>query len=124
MTIKAVSKPQQIALDFEPGLTENHPTLLDFMASRIYQKGLSNVAPILNKAPGNLGLELGGDDKRHFSVKSLERYIEKCQDVTPIYYLIEKYLSDPQAKRDAAQAEMLEIFRQMQPTLKRAGLIR
>jgi len=118
----AVIKPQQIALDFEPGLTERFGSLRECVATGVYQRGLKRVAIDLDTAPSNLSVQLSEDTSRHFSVDSLERYIESTGDVTPIHYLAERFLSDKSARQAAASAELLEIFRQLQPALKKAGM--
>lgn len=118
----AVIKPQQIALDFEPGLTERYGSLRECVATGVYQRGLKRIAIDLDTAPSNLSVQLSEDPARHFSVDSLERYIQATGDVTPIHYLAERFLSDKSAKQAAASAELLELFKQLQPALKKAGM--
>lgn len=115
-------KHTQLTLDFELGLTERHTSLRDCIAAGVYQRGLGKVAIKLDKAPGNLSSELGKDTTRHLSVDSFEKYLETTQDLTPIYYLIEKFLSDKTAKQDAAQAQLLSMLSDLQPLLKQAGM--
>jgi hypothetical protein len=116
------AKTNQLTLDFEPGLAERFNSLREVVATGVYQRGLGRVAIDLNKAPGNLSVELSEDATRNFSVDNLERYIEKTGDVQPIYYLVEKFLADRTAKQDAAQAQLLTILAQLQPLLKQAGV--
>lgn len=118
----AVIKPQQIALDFELGLTERYGSLRECVATGVYQRGLKRIAIDLDTAPSNLSVQLSEDPARHFSVDSLERYIQATGDVTPIHYLAERFLSDKSAKQAAASAELLELFKQLQPALKKAGM--
>lgn len=113
---------KQMTLDFAPGLTERYTCLRDCLATSVYRRGLGKVAIDLNKAPGNLSVELSDDPTRHFSVESLERFIETSGDVTPIYYLCEKFLSDKGAKQNAAQAQLLTLLAQLQPLMKQAGV--
>jgi hypothetical protein len=119
MNLKA---PSQLTLDFEPGLVERHGSLLGCIAAGVYQHGLGRVALVLDKGPGNLSTELTHDGVRHFSAESLERYIEKTGDKTPIYYLVEKFLSDRGARKDAAQAELMTKLAEIQKLMKRAGV--
>jgi hypothetical protein len=120
----AVIKGQtsQLTLDFEPGLTERFQCLREVIATGVYQRGLGRVAIDLNQAPGNLSVQLSEDPTRHFSVDSLESYIEKTGDLQPIYYLAEKFLASKSAKVDAAHAQLLAALGQLQPLLKQAGL--
>jgi hypothetical protein len=115
-------KKNQLTLDFEAGLTERYSSLRECIATGVYQRGLGKVAIDLDHAPGNLSVQLSGDQTRHFSVDSLERYIEKTGDNTPVFYLVEKFLADRTAKQDAAQAQLLSLLAQLQPLMKQAGV--
>jgi hypothetical protein len=108
----------QMTLDFEAGLVERYQSLRECVATGVYQRGLGRVAIDLNQAPGNLSVQLSEDQTRHFSVDALETYIEKTRDVTPIYYLAEKFLSDRTAKNDAAQAQLKALLPQLQQLIK------
>jgi hypothetical protein len=99
----------QLTLEFEPALTELHRCLLDCVAAGVYQRGLKRVASDLDKAPGNLSRELGGESDRHFSVEALERYIQTQGDLTPIMYLIARYMGD-QAQAEAATMKRVETL--------------
>lgn len=109
----------QLSLSFEPEMHERYGSLREVCAQGIYQRGLTNVAPSLNKAPGNLSVELSEDQARKFSVDSLETYIEKFNDTAPIYYLISKFLA-PQNKENVNANALLA---QMQALLKQAGAL-
>ena len=97
----------QLTLELEPGLLDRHASLLDCLAAGVYSRGLKRVAMDLDKAPGNLSRELAGDSDRHFSVFALERYIQTQGDLTPIYYLIARYMGD-QAQAEAATLKRVE----------------
>ena len=60
--------------------------------------------------------------QRHFSVDSLERYIEKQGDLTPIYYLIDRFLHEKTRKQEAAMAQLAPILAQIAPLMRQAGL--
>lgn len=113
---------QQLTLAFEPGLAERFQSLRECVATGVYQRGLSSVAIDLNKAPGNLSVELSEDTARNFSVDSLERYMEKSGDVTPIHYLIDKFLHEKTHKQQAALAQLAPILQQLAPLMRQAGL--
>jgi hypothetical protein len=116
------TKESQLTLSFEQGISQRHQTLRECLATSIYQRGLGNVAIDLNKAPGNLSVELSDDNTRHFSVDSLEKYIEKTGDTSAIHYLIDKYLNDKTQKQNAAMAQLAPILQQLAPLLRQAGL--
>ena len=117
-----VIKPGQLTLDFEPGLVDRFPNLREVIATGIYKRGLMRVAMDLDVAPSNLSVKLSADPARSFSVENLEKYIAATGDKTPIYYLVEKFLSDKSAKKEAAIAEALSALAALQPLLKQAGL--
>ena len=101
----------QLTLEFEPGLVDRYGSLLECVAAGVYQRGLKRVAADLEKLAGNLSRELGGESDRHFSVEALERYIQTQGDLTPIYYLIARYMGD-QSKTEAATLNRVESLMQ------------
>ena len=82
----------QLAIEFEPGITQRYGSLLECIASGVYQRNLKSIASDLDLPRGNLTVMLSGDGQRHFGVDHLERYIEATGDVTPILYLVAKHL--------------------------------
>lgn len=114
----------QLTLSFEPGLSERFTSLRECVATGIYHRGLSNVAPSLNKAPGNLSVELSEDQSRKFSVDALELYIEKFGDLTPIYYLVERFIQPKESNplQQAAMAQLPSVMAKMLQVMKDAGV--
>lgn len=112
----------QLTLSFEPGLSDRYTCLRECVAAGVYRQGLGNVAIDLDQAPGNLSVQLSADPSRHFSVDSLEKYIEKSGDTTPILYLIDKFLKD-EAGDEMSPAEMRAMLKQMAPAFKRMGVL-
>lgn len=120
MPIKA--DKNQLTLDFETGLVERYGSLRECVATGVYQRGLKRVAIDLDTAPSNLSVQLSEDPSRHFPVDSFETYLEKTGDMTPLYYLIEKFLADKQAKQDATMEEAMKLLAQLAPAMKKMGL--
>ncbi|WP_225783360.1 hypothetical protein [Xenophilus sp. Marseille-Q4582] len=119
ITALRAEKKDQLTLDFTPGLTDRHLSLRDCIAAGVYQRGLGRVAIDLNQAPGNLSVQLSEDPSRNFSVDSLERYIEKTGDTTPVMYLVEKFLAPDARPKNAKQVQvikdqMIEMMRQLE----------
>lgn len=112
------AQTNQLSLSFEPEMHERFGSLRECIAQGIYQRGLTKVAPALNKAPGNLSVELSEDTSRRFSVDALEEYIAEFGDHQPIYYLISRFLAPEQPQNVAAQA----LLEQMQALMRQAGL--
>lgn len=99
----------QLTLELEPGLTDRFASLRECMTACVYQHGLKRVAMDLDKAPGNLSRMLAGEGGYHFSIELMERYVQTTNDLTPIYYLIARYLGD-QAKTEAATMRRVETM--------------
>lgn len=111
----------QLTLDFEPGLSERHRNLRDCIGAGIYRRGLSTCAIDLNESPGNLSNQLSDESQRKFGVDEFELYLEKTRDFTPIFYLVEKFLSK-EHKAQHADAKKLAALEQIQALMKSAGL--
>lgn len=110
--IRAVPErhPDQLTLDFIPGLSDRYQSLRECVAAGVYQRGLGSVAIDLNKAPGNLSVELSEEPTRHFSVDSLERYIEKTGDTQPVMYLVERFLAPEARPKNSEQVKALKLM--------------
>lgn len=113
---------RQLTLNFEPGLSERYPSFRECVASSVYRYGLTNAAIDLDKAPGNLSVELSADPARKFGIEDFERYIAKSGDYTPIFYLVDKFLKE-QTGDEPSAAELKAMFKQMAPQLKRLGVL-
>lgn len=115
----AAISPSQLPLNFEPGLVERYGSLRDCIATGVYQRGLKRVAIDLDQAPSNLSVQLSDDPSRRFSVDSLETYIEKTGDKTPVLYLVERFLAPELENKgikqvEALKAKMAELMREME----------
>lgn len=113
---------EQLTLNFQPGLVDRHGSLRDCVAAGVYQRGLKRIAGDLDQAPGNLSVQLSDDHTRHFSVDSLERYLEKTGDTSPILYLIEKFLApDLRPKGTKEVLALRNMMAEMQKQLEALG---
>lgn len=115
----AAISASQLTLNFEPGLVERYGSLRDCIATGVYQRGLKRVAIDLDQAPSNLSVQLSDDPSRRFSVDSLEAYIEKTGDKTPVLYLVERFLAPELENKgikqvEALKAKMAELMREME----------
>lgn len=122
--IKRAQAPaqEQLTLSFEPGLSDRYGSLRECVATGVYQRGLKRVAIDLDQAPSNLSVQLSDDPARHFSVDNLERYIERTKDLTPVYYLVEKFIKPRDGRQEAALAQLPALAEQLQAMLKQAGM--
>lgn len=116
---------QQLTLEFEPGLLERFRNVREVVAAGVYQRGLKRVAGDMDVAPGNLSCMLNDDSQRKLGVDDLEHYIQTQGDLSPVYYLIARYLGDQAAVEGATLRrvndqlnEMLAIVAQLAPSTK------
>lgn len=108
--MNAVVASSQLTLDFEPGLVEKHPRLLDCIRAAAYtsRNPLKTIAADMDMSQSDLSRKLSGnpDDPRRFSVDDLEHFLNATGDLTPIYWLVEKYLEDGKQKQSRAVQEL------------------
>lgn len=112
----------QLTLTLEPGATARHRTLKECIAQGVYQRGVVAVAGKLDRSPSHLSEALSESDRRKFDVDELEAYVERTGDMTPVFYLVDKYLRDPQAQQQAALARLATLADQLPALLSAAGL--
>lgn len=106
----------QLSLNFSPGLTAQFRSIGEVCAAAVYasRKGLSGVAGDLDMAPSDLQRRLNlVDDQRPLTVSHLVGIVESTADARPVYWLIERFLKDPESARLDAIAQLGAIM----PTL-------
>jgi len=103
----------QLTLELDPGLTQRFRCARDAVAQGVYRRGLKVTAADLDMAPGNLSVALGDEGVRHLSIDSFERYLQVTGDLTPLYYLVERYLGDQGAARAEALDQVLRVAEQL-----------
>lgn len=116
-----------MSLQLEPGLAKKFRSLRRVTAQVVYQNGLDRCAIAADESPGNFSKSLGDREKgdataRRFDLDALEAVMDETGDYTPIYYLIDKYLHNDQAKRDAAVQSLGAMLPELSKLLKQAGL--
>lgn len=118
---------KQLSLTFEPGIGSRNRSLRDHMATQVYSRGLVEVAGKMDVAPSKLTEKLAGMDSggkpRGLTVCELERYIEKTGDVSPIHYLVDKYLQDPAVAQHEATVRLMALMEQIAPLAIAAGVM-
>lgn len=109
-----LNSPTQLTIDFTPGLTERHASLLDCIRQGAYshRNPLKTIAADMDMSQSELSRKLSNnpDDPRKLSVGDLEKYIEATGDTTPIYWLIEKHLQDDSIKQKHAMAALTKAL--------------
>lgn len=122
---KILPHDSQLTLSFEPGVSTRHRSLRACMAAGVYGIGLDRVAGKVDEAPSKLCEKLAGgsgDRKRDIGLDLFEAYVEKTGDVTPVYYLIDKFLRDGNATRDAALTKLSALADELPALLAAAGV--
>jgi hypothetical protein len=111
----------QLNLDFEPGLTERYTRWEDTFTTAVYscRKGLNGVALSCDQSPSELSKRLAWrkdnrDEPRPLRTCDVTDILDATQDFTPIYWLIERYLKDPEVKRNEAIAKLSELMPQLE----------
>jgi hypothetical protein len=115
-----------MSLTFEPGIGSRNRCLRDHLATRIYADGLVAIAGKLDLSASKLTEKLAGSDSggkpRGMTVDELEDYIAKTNDVSPIHYLVDKYLQDPGVLQAEALAKLATLAEQLPALMAAAGL--
>lgn len=123
MSIKSSS---QLTIDFTPGLTERHESLLDCVRECAYtnRNPLKTIAADMDLSQSELSRKLANnpEDPRKMSVGDLEKFIVATGDTTPIYYLIERYLQDDSAKQKQAVSALVKAMPDILALLKQANM--
>jgi hypothetical protein len=118
--------PVQHTLNFEPGMSERWTSLKACVRERVYAhtKPLKTIAADMDLSQSELSRKLADNpgDQRNLSCDDLEAYIAKSGDVTPIFYLIEKYAVDPEMKRAYAAAELAKALPGILALAKQLGV--
>lgn len=123
-TNRHTDSASQLSLTFELGLSARHQSLRECMATGVYSRGLGRVAGLIDMAPSKLSEKLSGgnDRKRDIGCDELETYIEKTGDVSPIYYLVDKFLRDPALTQQEAMSRLASLADTLPALMSAAGL--
>lgn len=115
----------QLTIDFTPGLSERHESIMDCIKECAYshRNPLKTIAADMDMSQSELSRKLGNnpDDPRKMSVEDLVRFIRATGDVTPIYWLIETFMQDEQAKQQRAMAALAKQMPQILALFKQAS---
>ena len=113
---------QQLKIDFTPGLTQQFPEFIDLIAAVVYgaRGGIKSVAADLDLSPGQLSRMLSRDtgDRRYFPAELVPALVESTQDKRPVYWMVEKFLEDEDAKRRRAVDELTQMLPAIQQALE------
>lgn len=114
---------QQFTLDFQAGLTERFPRWEDTLVHAVYSSrlGLNGVAGKLDQSPSDLCKRLAGEETRPLRGKDVLGILEATNDFTPIYWLLERFLKDSDARKQEALARLPSLMAALEATLEQAN---
>lgn len=122
----------QLPLNFEVGLTTRFRRLEDCINHTVlnYSKGMETVASSLDQSPSELSRRLnahlamkeGDTNNRPLRVSDMVGTLEQTKDFRPIYWLIERFLQDPEVQRTQAIHELAKAMPYLQALLEAAGV--
>jgi len=117
---------KQLTLNFEPGLAERHVRLIDCVRECIvsHPKPLKTIAADMDLSQSDLSRRMSHNekDRRSFSLDDLENYIEATGDVTPIMYLIAKFMEPTEHKKARAIAELANLMPRIEAVLSQVQM--
>lgn len=112
--------PTQLSLTFEQGLTAHYRELEDCLRAAVdaYRGGVDAVAPALDMAPTELTRRLnahtlskeGDPSNRPLRVSDMVKIINKTRDYRPIFWMVEKFLRDPESQRTSAIHQLAALM--------------
>jgi hypothetical protein len=116
----------QLTLNFEPGLLQRYPRWEDTFVTAVYssRKGLNGVAADCDQSPSELSKRLShveGGEPRPLRSADIVNILRSTKDFTPIYWLIEEFLKDPNAKQQEAIAAIPGLVERLNAVLEQAG---
>lgn len=106
-----VNSTNQLVLDFEGGISDRHESCISVVraGAYAYRKGLKSLASDMDLSQSELSRKLADNpnDPRNFTLDDLELYVTKSGDLDPIFYLVEKYLTDEELKQKRILSDFL-----------------
>ena len=118
----------QMEIDFEAGLTALYPEFMDVIRAAAHSCGrpMKSIAADMDKSQSELSRDLADDtnpnDPRNFKARDLPAFIKATGDrgKDVIYWLVEKYLDDPNTKKDRARDLLIEMAPMFQALMTEA----
>jgi hypothetical protein len=117
---------RHLSITYQDGLTQRARSLREHLLMQVHQRGIVSVAGQMDLSPSKLTEKMQGQDSggkpRGLTIDELETYIRTQGDVSPIHYLIERYLTSPEAAHGEAIAEISKLLGALPALLERAGV--
>ncbi len=118
---------RHLSITYQGGLTQRSRSLRELLQVQVHNNGgVVAVAGRMDLAPSKLSEKLAGGDSggkpRGMTIDELERYITETGDVAPVHYLVEKFLTCPDAQHAEAVAEFAKLAAIMGPLAAKLGV--
>lgn len=125
-------RSQQLSLNFEPGLTNRHRSLEDCIAHTVHnsREGVDGIASAIDMGGSELSRRLnahldamaGEANNRPLRARDFVAIMRATKDYRPIYWLIEEFLQDPNARRDFALSQLPAAVELLTALAEQAGV--
>lgn len=113
---------QQMNIEFDSGITEQFPAFKDVVRASVYSCGraFKAVAADLDMSVSELSRKLADNpnDPVHFPLDRLPELLAATGDLRPVYWQIERFMENPQARRDRVLSEAQEVLKRMHVLLE------
>ena len=120
----------QLTLELRPGLTRRHKTLRAVTQWSVlnHRGGPAAIAGAVDMSPSELGRKLTGKPTDPHSTLDIDDWVIAAEelakegDLTPIYWLIEKFLPSDEQRRQAALDHLVATLPDILESLGAAGV--
>ena len=112
----------QVEISFEGGLQTQFPDFFDCVRASVSGCGRAHkaVAADLDMSSSELSRKLAQNpnDQVNFPLSELPALMRSTGDLRPLYWVVEEFLRDPEAKRKQAGAELMALLPRIQKLLE------
>lgn len=112
---------RQMHMEFESGLMQQFPEFKDVVRAGVYSCGraFKAVAADLDMSVSELSRKLANNpnDPVHFPLDRLPELLAATGDLRPVYWLAERFIEDPDARRDRVLSEAQGMLKRMNALL-------
>lgn len=116
---------EQFQLDFEGGLTDRFPHFRDCVKSSVYSCGrqLKAIASDLDMSPSELSRKLADNpnDPVHFPLIRLPELIASTGDLSPVYWLVERFCDSPDLKKRKSIERLARLLPEIERLVKESA---
>ncbi|MBL4709738.1 MAG: hypothetical protein JKY48_14995 [Flavobacteriales bacterium] len=113
---------RQFELDYKGSLLQQFPDWMDVVRASVYDCGkvFKNVAADLDMSASQLSRRLAANetDTLRFQLYRLDDLLNATEDLRPIYWLIEKYCQDAEARQKQAVNDLVGMMPKLHEIIK------